>query len=41
MTFLRSTDVRLTKKYFLNLICPHTMFDFDFINEPIFPDNLM
>lgn len=41
MTFLRATDVQLTKKYFLNLICAHAVFNFDFINEPIFPNDLM
>jgi len=41
MTFLRSTDVRLAKQYLLNLIRAHFMFDFNLINEPIFPNNFM
>lgn len=41
MTLLRPTDVRLTKKYFLNLIYARAVFDFNLINEPIFPNDLM
>ena len=41
MTLLRAPDMRLAKKYFLNLVCAHAMFDFNFSNEPIFPNDLM
>lgn len=33
--------MRLTKKYLFHFTCAHAMFDFDFINKPIFPNNLM
>ena len=41
MAFLCPADVRLTKKYFLNLIRTHAMLGFDLINEPVFPNDLM
>lgn len=33
--------MRLAEKYFLNLIRAHAMFDFDFIYQSIFPDDLI
>ena len=41
MTFLRPADVRPAEKYFLNFVRADAVFDFNLINEPVFPDNFM